>query len=62
MRWLRRHGKFSSCSSIFNAEIPQKVFTYFFFRFLSILCGDLAIKLIEEPFVTEADDLEEWAV
>ncbi|KAK3169338.1 hypothetical protein OEA41_008721 [Lepraria neglecta] len=27
-----------------------------------ILCGDLAIKLIEEPFVSDADDGEEWAI
>jgi hypothetical protein len=28
----------------------------------SILCGDLAIKSIEEPFVSDADDGEEWAI
>lgn len=28
----------------------------------SILCGDLAIKLTDEPFVSEADDQEEWTV
>ncbi|KAL8926778.1 MAG: hypothetical protein Q9172_001654 [Xanthocarpia lactea] len=27
-----------------------------------ILCGDYAIKLIEEPFVSEADDQNEWAL
>ncbi|KAL8806408.1 MAG: hypothetical protein Q9200_005040 [Gallowayella weberi] len=27
-----------------------------------ILCGDFAIKLIEEPFVTESDDKNEWAL
>ncbi|KAL8898443.1 MAG: hypothetical protein Q9192_002087 [Flavoplaca navasiana] len=27
-----------------------------------ILCGDYAIKLIEEPFVSEADDKNEWAL
>ena len=31
-------------------------------RFRSILCGDLAIKSIEEPFVTDADNAEEWAI
>lgn len=28
----------------------------------SILCGDLAIKQIEEPFVDDADNAEEWAI
>lgn len=28
----------------------------------SILCGDLAIKAIEEPFTTDADDGGEWAI
>ncbi|KAL8692175.1 MAG: hypothetical protein Q9218_002752 [Villophora microphyllina] len=27
-----------------------------------ILCGDHAIKMIEEPFVSEADDQNEWAL
>lgn len=27
-----------------------------------ILCGELAIRAIEEPFVSEADDVEEWAI
>jgi len=27
-----------------------------------VLCGDLAIKMVEEPFVHETDDLEEWAI
>ncbi|KAL8927938.1 MAG: hypothetical protein Q9208_002013 [Pyrenodesmia sp. 3 TL-2023] len=27
-----------------------------------ILCGDYAIKQIEEPFVSEADDHDEWAI
>ncbi|KAK4691694.1 vacuolar protein sorting-associated protein 18, partial [Lecanoromycetidae sp. Uapishka_2] len=27
-----------------------------------ILCGDIAIKSIEEPFVSDADDGEEWAI
>ena len=28
----------------------------------SILCGDFAIKLIDEPFVSDTDDKEEWAL
>jgi len=28
----------------------------------SILCSDYAIKRIDEPFVTAADDLSEWAL
>ena len=27
-----------------------------------VLCGDLAIKSIEEPFVTDVDDPQEWAI
>lgn len=27
-----------------------------------VLCGDIAIKSVEEPFVTEADDQGEWAI
>ena len=30
--------------------------------FNSILCGDFAIKLIDEPFVHETDANDEWAV
>lgn len=28
----------------------------------SILCGDLAIKLTEEPFISHNDDTAEWAI
>jgi hypothetical protein len=28
----------------------------------SILCNDFAIKLIEEPFIAEADDRQAWAL
>lgn len=28
----------------------------------SILCSDFAIKRIDEPFVTSADDINEWAL
>ena len=28
----------------------------------SVLCSEMAVKQIDEPFVTAADDLEEWAV
>ena len=28
----------------------------------SILCGDFAIKLIDEPFVADADDKDEWSL
>lgn len=28
----------------------------------SILCGDYAIRMIDEPFVSEADDHNEWAL
>ena len=54
MRWLRDSGEF-----VFGARLS-------WFCMLtvgnSILCGDIAIKSIEEPFVTETDDQEEWAI
>lgn len=28
----------------------------------SILCGDLAIRLIDEPFISHTDDNAEWAI
>jgi len=28
----------------------------------SILCGEFAIKIIDEPFVSETDDVDEWAL
>lgn len=30
--------------------------------FQSILCGDLAIKRIDQPFVSDAEDKSEWAI
>ena len=27
-----------------------------------VLCGDLGIKQIDEPFVRETDDQSEWAI
>lgn len=32
------------------------------FRANSILCGDFAIKLVDQPFVTDKDDPAEWAL
>jgi hypothetical protein len=28
----------------------------------SILCGDYGIKQIDEPFIHDTDDKEEWAI
>jgi hypothetical protein len=28
----------------------------------SVICGELAVKLINEPFITSADDKGEWAL
>lgn len=28
----------------------------------SVLCGELAVKLVNEPFITATDDKDEWAV
>jgi len=27
-----------------------------------VLCGESAVKMVDEPFVTGSDDLEEWAL
>jgi hypothetical protein len=31
-------------------------------RYCSILCSDYAIRRINEPFVKEGEDTEEWAL
>jgi hypothetical protein len=28
----------------------------------SVLCGELAVKLVNEPFISATDDKDEWAV
>jgi hypothetical protein len=28
----------------------------------SVLCGEMAVKLINEPFISATDDKEEWAL
>jgi hypothetical protein len=28
----------------------------------SVLCSEMAVKLIDEPFITATDDKEEWAL
>jgi hypothetical protein len=28
----------------------------------SVLCSELAVKLIDEPFISALDDKEEWAL
>lgn len=28
----------------------------------SVLCSELAVKLIDEPFISATDDKEEWAL
>ena len=28
----------------------------------SVLCSEMAVKQIEEPFITAADDPREWAI
>ena len=30
--------------------------------FVSILCNDFAIRLIEEPFIRDTDNKDEWAI
>ena len=53
MLWLLVNGKRSpSVERSFSDIAPVN----------SILCGDLAIKAIEEPFISDADDGEEWAI
>ena len=55
MGWLERNGK--ALLSI-SRRLTSKILT----TQLSILCNDYAIKLIEAPFVSDADDQEEWAL
>jgi hypothetical protein len=28
----------------------------------SVLCSEMAVKLIDEPFISATDDKEEWAL
>lgn len=28
----------------------------------SVLCSELAVKLVNEPFITASDDKDEWAL
>lgn len=28
----------------------------------SVLCSEMAVKMIDSPFITSADDKEEWAL
>ena len=52
MRWSLPNGE----------SDPLFVCSLMLIRINSILCGDLAIKSIEEPFISDADDSEEWAI
>jgi hypothetical protein len=29
---------------------------------ISVLCSEMAVKLIDEPFISATDDKEEWAL
>jgi hypothetical protein len=29
---------------------------------ISVLCSEMAVKMIDAPFITRADDREEWAL
>ena len=54
MPWLLVNGK------VLGLSVEQSSSDIEFVN--SILCGDLAIKAIEEPFISDADDGEEWAI
>ena len=53
MRWLLDNGE---------SDTPARTYRFFMLILNSILCGDIAIKSIEEPFISETDDQEEWAI
>ena len=55
MRLLGRRGKFSHY--IFGVLSLECLLTM-----CSVLCSELAVKLIDEPFISATDDKEEWAL
>lgn len=58
MRWWRSSGESTLCFYLrWTVRCTNNVGCGF-----SILCGDYAIKQIDEPFVSEADDHDEWAI
>lgn len=54
IRWLPLLGKFVYELYLFSTTDVADNYDY------SILCSDLAIKKIDEPFVTKDDNPEEW--
>lgn len=51
MRWLGLLGMCSVCLIDDGMLI-----------FCSVLCSEMAVKLVDEPFVSATDNLEEWAL
>lgn len=54
MAWLRNLGRTSSC--VRRGRITTDISCD------SVLCGDYGIKQIDEPFIRDTDDKEEWAI
>lgn len=62
MRWWLNHGEFYYSPPILFCQRDLRFGLNIRYYWISILCGDLAIKLIEEPFVTQAEEQREWAI
>ena len=54
MRWWEVVGEFLFSSLFF--------FWVCLLTRYSVLCGELAVKLVDEPFISATDDKDEWAV
>ena len=60
MTWLERSGKCAqpSLPNSLGVGETERCLSHF----NSVLCNDFAIKLIEEPFVSDSDNRNEWAL
>jgi hypothetical protein len=60
MVWLLRDGEFIRPFLLLNFTLLFDLETVADWCGFSVLCSDMAIKQIDEPFVSAKDDVDEW--